>query len=93
MVENSYSLSPVSENIGIPSPLNFGGKESSFLSKSKQLIFPVIAGLNSVRTTSSSYLTSLSMFGVVRMRYVGLCLKPVMKHELSCLRLVQRYFT
>ena len=51
MVENLYSLSAVSENIGIPSPPNFGGKESSFLSKSDQLIPHVIAGTNSVLIT------------------------------------------
>ena len=60
MVENLYSLSAVSENIGIPSPPNFGGKESSFLSKSEQLIPPVIAGMNSVLTTSSSCLSSFT---------------------------------
>ena len=76
-----YSLSAVSENIGIPSPPNFGGKESSFLSKSEQLIPPVIAGMNSVLTTSSSCLSSLPMFGIVRIKYVGLCLRPVMKYE------------
>ena len=51
MVENVYSLSAVSEIIGIPSPPNFGGKGGSFLSKSEQLILPVIAVMNSVLTT------------------------------------------
>ena len=59
--------------------LIFEGKESSFLSKPEQLIPPVIAGMNSVLTTSTSCLSSLPMFGIVRMKYVGL--KPVMKHE------------
>ena len=81
MVENLYSLSAVSENIGIPSPPNFGGKESSFLSRSEQLIHPVIAGMNSVLTTSSCCLSSLPMFGIVRTKYFGLCLNPVMKNE------------
>ena len=59
MVENVYSFPAVSENIGIPSAPNFGGKESSFLSKSEQLIPPVIAGMNSVRTTSFKFFTDV----------------------------------
>ena len=68
MVENLYSLSAVSENIGIPSLPKFGGKESSFLSKLEQLIPPVIAGMNSILKTSSSCLSSLQMFGIVQMK-------------------------
>ena len=61
MVENLYSLSAISENIVIPSPPNFRGKENIFLSKSEQLTSPVVAGMNSVLTTLSSCLSSLPL--------------------------------
>ena len=61
MVENLYSFSAVSENIVIPSPPNFGRKESSSLSKLEQLISPVIAGMNSVLTMSSSFYQCLEL--------------------------------
>ena len=62
MVENSYSFCADSENIGIPRPLNLGGRDINLLSLSKQFIPPVIAGMNSVFMASSNCLSWVLMF-------------------------------
>ena len=79
--ENLYSQSTISENIRMPSPPNLGGKDSSIISMSEQLMPPDIAGINLVLTISSSCFSWLLMFGIVRIKFVGLCLNPVIKHE------------
>ena len=81
MVENSYSFCADSENIGIPRPPNLGGRDIDLLSVSEQFIPPVIAGMNSVLMTSSNYLSWVLMFGIVLMKYIGLCLNPLMKPD------------
>ena len=40
---------------------------------------PVIAGMNSVPMTSSNCLSWFLMFDIVLMKYVDLCLNPMMK--------------
>ena len=45
ILESLYSLSALSEKIGMPSPTNLGEKGSSFLSMFEQLMPPNIAGI------------------------------------------------
>ena len=65
MMEFWYSNSPFSSNVGIPSAPSWGPKGNSFLSFSVIVIPPVMAGINSVRITSSAFLNSLHMPGIV----------------------------
>ena len=81
MVENSYSFCADSENIRIPRPPNLGGRDIDLFSVSEQFIPPVVAGMNSVLITSSNCLSYVLMFGIVLMKYIGLCLNPLMKPE------------
>ena len=48
---------------------------------SGQLISSYIAGINSVLTISFSYVSWLLLLGLVCIKYVGLRLIPVIKHE------------
>ena len=54
-MEFSYSISHNSSNIGILYPPSWGAKDNSFLSFSVIIIPAVIAGINSVRITSSTW--------------------------------------
>ena len=56
----------------MPSPSNLGGKDTTFLSMSEQLMPPEIVGLNLVLIVSSNFLIWLLMFGIVRIKYGGL---------------------
>ena len=81
MIENSYSFYAGSENIGIPRPPNLGGRDINLLAVSEQFIPLVIAGMSSVLMTSSNCLSWVLMFGIVLMKYIVLCLNPLMKPE------------
>ena len=60
---NSWSAIPA--NIGIPNPPSFGGRNTSFLYMSEQFMPPVIAGKNSVDTTSSNFFNWSEILGIV----------------------------
>ena len=60
---------------------NLGGKDSSFLKMPEKLITSDVAYINSVLIIPSSSLSWLLIFRIVRIKYVGLCLNPVIKHE------------
>ena len=79
MVEKSYSLCADSENIWIPRSPNLGGRDINLLSMLEQFTRPVIAVMNSVLMTSSNCLSWFLMLGIVIMKYIGLCLNPLMK--------------
>ena len=79
MVENSYSFCADSENIWIPRSPNLGGRDINLLSMLEQFTRPAIAVMNSVLMTSSNCLSWFLMFGIVIMKYIGLCLNPLMK--------------
>ena len=82
MVENSYSFCADYENMGIPRSPNLGGRDINFLLMSEQFIPPVIAGMNSVLTTSTNCLSWFLMFGIVLMKYIGLCLNLLEAHAM-----------
>ena len=81
MIENLYSFCADSQNVGIPRPPNLGGRDINLLSVSEHFIPPGIAGMNAVLMTSSNCLSWVLMFGIVRMKYIGLCLNPLIKPE------------
>ena len=81
MVENSYSFCTDSENIEISRPPKFGGRDINLLSLSEQFIPLAFAGTNSVLMTSSNCLRWFLMLDIVPMKYIGLCLNPLMKPE------------
>ena len=56
ILETLFSLSAVSEKIGMPSPPHAGGKDSSFLSMPEQLTPLDTAGMRSVLTISPIFL-------------------------------------
>ena len=64
--EFSNSASEIVENIGIPRPPSFGGKDKSFLSFSERVMPPVIAGISSICTISSICCKYAAVFGTVR---------------------------
>ena len=68
MVENLYSFFADSENIG--------SKASKPWRKGHQW-----TGMNSVLMTSSNCLSWFLMFGIFLMKYIGLCLDPLIKPE------------
>ena len=81
MVENSYFFCKDSGNIGIPRPPNLRERSTNLLSMSEQFIPAVIAGMNSILMTSSNCLSWFLMFGIILIKYIGLCLNAIMKPE------------
>ena len=81
ILENLYSLSAISEKNWDVKSTRFRWNDNSFLWKSEQLMSPDIAGINSVLTISPSCFSWLLIYGIVRIKYVGLCSNPVIKHE------------
>ena len=65
-MEFLYSILHNSSNIGTPNPLNQGAKDNKQLSVISVIKIPrVIATINSVRITSSTFFNSLPMHGIV----------------------------
>ena len=82
MVKNSHSFCIDSGNIGVPRHPNFGGEGGiNRLSVSEQFIPPVITGMNSVLMRLSNFLSWFLMFHIALIKYIGLCLNPLIKPE------------
>ena len=60
---------------------NWDAINSSQFRRKRQQFSPDISVINSVLTISSSCFSWLLMCGIVLIKYVGLCLYPVIKHK------------